>query len=56
MPFKSKAQMRKFGAMLRSGEISEDEYEEWRRATPNVSRLPERVGRKKNRNKAGKRG
>ncbi len=46
MPFRSKAQLRKFGAMARRGEISEEEFREWRDATPNISKLPERVGRK----------
>jgi hypothetical protein len=42
MPFKSKAQRRKFAELLVKGEISEETYEEWNRSTGSVS-LPERV-------------
>ena len=54
MPFKSKAQQRKFGAMLSSGEISKAEFDEWAHATKNIKRLPERVKKKKKRKKKGK--
>ena len=33
MPFKSKAQRRKFAELLVKGEISEETYEEWNRET-----------------------
>ncbi len=33
MPFKSKAQRRKFAALLVEGEISPETYEEWNRST-----------------------
>ena len=46
MPFKSKAQRRKFYAMAKRGEISKEEVEEWERATGN-RKLPERVNSKK---------
>ena len=48
MPFKSKAQRRKFAELLVKGEISEETYEEWNRSTGSKE-LPERVkrGRKK---------
>ena len=49
MPFKSKAQMRKFAAMVRRGEMSEKTYKEWAAKTRSVERLPERVGRKQKR-------
>ena len=42
MPFKSKAQRRKFAELLMKGEISEETYEEWNRST-GKARLPERV-------------
>jgi len=46
MPFKSKAQRRKFAELLVKGEISPETYEEWNRETGRQE-LPERV------NKAG---
>jgi hypothetical protein len=52
MPFKSKAQRRKFAELLVKGEISEETYEEWNRSTGSKE-LPERVKPKKKR--AGKR-
>ncbi len=42
MPFKSKAQRRKFAELLVKGEISEETYEEWNRSTGGA-KLPERV-------------
>jgi hypothetical protein len=42
MPFKTKAQRRKFAELLMKGEISEETFEEWNRATGSA-RLPERV-------------
>jgi hypothetical protein len=42
MPFKSKAQRRKFAELLMKGEISEETFEEWNRSTGSA-RLPERV-------------
>ena len=46
MPFKSKAQMGKFFAMEKRGELKKGVAEEWARATPSVKSLPERVARK----------
>jgi hypothetical protein len=46
MPFKSKAQRRKFAELLVKGEISPDTFEEWNRETGR-KQLPERVARKK---------
>ncbi len=43
MPFKSKAQRRKFAALLVEGKISDETYEEWNRETEKA-KLPERVG------------
>jgi hypothetical protein len=42
MPFKSKAQRRKFAELLVKGEISPETFEEWNRATGSA-KLPERV-------------
>jgi hypothetical protein len=42
MPFKSKAQRRKFAELLVKGEISPQTYEEWNRETGRAE-LPERV-------------
>jgi hypothetical protein len=46
MPFKSKAQRRKFAELLVKGEISPETYEEWNRDTGRKE-LPERVNRGK---------
>src|SRR6266446_6353157 len=53
MPFKSKAQQRKFGAMMGRGEISKQEFDKWAHATPNIKKLPERVGKRPTRSKRG---
>lgn len=45
MPFKSKAQRRKFAELLVEGKISPETYEEWNRETGS-KKLPERAGRK----------
>ena len=42
MPFKSKAQRRKFAQLLVDGAISPETYEEWNRETGSKT-LPERV-------------
>ena len=42
MPFKSKAQRRKFAQLLVEGKISDQTYEEWNRETGRKV-LPERV-------------
>jgi hypothetical protein len=46
MPFKSKAQRRKFAELLVKGEISPETYDEWNRETGGKV-LPERVTKKK---------
>jgi hypothetical protein len=43
MPFKSKAQRRKFAQLLVEGKITDEQYEEWNRSTGSKD-LPERVG------------
>ena len=45
MPFKSKAQRRKFAELLVRGEISQETYEEWNRSTGSKE-LPERAKKK----------
>lgn len=53
VPFKSKAQRRKFAELLVKGEISEETFEEWNRETGRA-KLPERVHSKAHRSKAGR--
>ena len=53
MPFKSKAQRRKFAELLVKGEISPETFEEWNRET-GKARLPERVKRPAKRAKRSK--
>jgi hypothetical protein len=50
MPFKSKAQRRKFAELLVESEISPETFEEWNRETGRAN-LPERVTREKSTNK-----
>ena len=50
MPFKSKAQRRKFAELLVKGEISKETFEEWNRDTGS-EKLPERVKAKKSKRK-----
>jgi hypothetical protein len=45
MPFKSKAQRRKFAELLVKGDISPETFEEWNRETGGRE-LPERVKKK----------
>jgi hypothetical protein len=42
VPFKSKAQRRKFAELLVNGKISDQTYEEWNRST-GTKELPERL-------------
>ena len=51
MPFKSKAQRRKFAELLVKGGISEETFEEWNRETGRA-KLPERVTPKSKRAQA----
>ena len=41
MPFKSEAQRRKFGALVKEGKMSEKTFNEWNSETP--KNIPERV-------------
>lgn len=53
MPFKSKAQRRKFAELLVKGKISPETFEEWNRETGSAE-LPERAPKKKRATKSGK--
>jgi hypothetical protein len=46
MPFKSRAQRRKFAALLLSGDITPEQYERWNRETGRKE-LPEHVKHKR---------
>ena len=46
MPFRSRSQVRKFGAMVKRGEMSQAKFRQWLNETPSVKRLPERVNKK----------
>ncbi len=52
MPFKSKAQRRKFAQFLVEGKISNETFEEWNRET-GAEKLPERVVHRTPRKKEG---
>lgn len=54
MPFKSKAQRRKFAELLVTGKISPETYEEWNRETGG-KHLPERVKKKAKKRKTARR-
>ena len=54
MPFKSKAQRRKFAQLLVEGKITDDQYEEWNRSTGEKV-LPERLHPKASAKKASTR-
>jgi hypothetical protein len=59
MPFKSKAQRRKFAQLLIEGKVSNETFEEWNRET-GAKKLPELVGssspaRKRTQTKRGRR-
>ena len=54
MPFKSKAQRRKFAQLLVEGKITDDQYEEWNRST-GTKVLPERLHPKASAKKASTR-
>lgn len=47
MPFKSKSQVRRFGAMVKRGEVSKKKFQQWLDETPNIKSLPERIKKKK---------
>ncbi|MFZ2653581.1 MAG: hypothetical protein WAX69_01575, partial [Victivallales bacterium] len=41
MPFKSKAQLRKFAVLVEQGKMKPKVFKEWLEATPSVKKLPE---------------
>ena len=43
MPFKSRAQLRKFAVLVEQGKMKPRVFKEWLKATPSVKKLPERV-------------
>ena len=45
MPFKSEAQRRKFGALVKEGKMSQDTFNKWQSETPK-GKLPERINTK----------
>lgn len=47
VPFRSKAQLRRFAAMVKRGEISKKKFKQWLKETPNIKKLPERVKKRK---------
>jgi hypothetical protein len=53
MPFKSKAQRRKFAQLLVDGKISDQTFEEWNRET-GTKKLPERVVPKKSKKRTSR--
>jgi hypothetical protein len=53
MPFKSKAQRRKFARLLVEGKISEHTFEEWNRETGGKT-LPERAVQKKSKRRTSR--
>lgn len=44
MPFKSKAEIRKWGELVKQGKISQAKFDEALSATKDAHKLPERVG------------
>lgn len=46
MPFKSKAQFRKFLQLADEGKISKKELHEWIKKTDDITHLPERIRKK----------
>lgn len=53
MAFVSQAQYRKFRELLAQGEITQAKFDEWLGATPDLKKLPERVGEPKPAKPAG---
>ena len=53
MPFKSKAQMRKFFAMEGRGQLPAGTAQRWAQETPSISALPQHIKKKKKRRRKG---
>ena len=49
MPFKSKSQVRKCGALMKEGKISESTFDEFASSTKSIKKLPEKVKKGKKR-------
>ncbi len=47
MPFKSQAQVRKFGELVKQGKMTKQEFQKWLKETPNIKKLPQKVKSKK---------
>jgi len=47
MPFKSKAQLRKFAVLVKQGKMSKKTFKEWVAHTHNLKTLPERSKKKR---------
>lgn len=43
MPFKSKAQIKKFGELVKQGKMQQSEFDKWMSETPDAHKLPERL-------------
>lgn len=43
MPFKSKAQIAKFGEMVKQGKMKQSEFDKWMGETKDPHKLPDRV-------------
>lgn len=46
MPFKSKAQIAKFGELVKQGKMTKEKFDQWMAETPNAHKLPERLDTK----------
>jgi hypothetical protein len=46
MPFKSKAQIAKFGELVKQGKMKQATFDEWMKSTPDAHQLPERKSEK----------
>jgi hypothetical protein len=44
MPFKSWAQVRKFGSLVSQGKMKENVFKKWLKHTPDMNSLPEKKG------------
>jgi len=54
LPFRSKAQIRKFAQMVNNGEMSEEEFRQWLEETGDIKDLPEKVRSKKKAKRKGR--
>lgn len=47
MPFVSKAEIRKWGELVKQGKITQEKFDESMKATKDPHKLPERIGQQK---------